>query len=91
MISSIGTYKRHIMCPLSAREKRGRMAAECAALGGHGVVGVQLSGGALPLSGLDFTAADTAVRARGAAHGQRALFTCDISGQDFAKLITAAG
>ena len=66
-----------------------RMTAECAALGGHGVVGVRLSRGALPLSGLDFAAAGTAVRAPGAAHGQRALFTCDISGQDFAKLITA--
>jgi uncharacterized protein YbjQ (UPF0145 family) len=66
-----------------------RMTAQCAALGGHGVVGVRLSRGALPLSGLDFAAAGTAVRVPGAAHGQRALFTCDISGQDFAKLITA--
>jgi uncharacterized protein YbjQ (UPF0145 family) len=67
----------------------GRMTAECAALGGHGVVGVRLSPGALPLSGLDFTATGTAVRVPGAARGQQALFTCDISGQDFAKLITA--
>ena len=66
-----------------------RMTAECAALGGHGVVGVRLSRGVLPLSGLDFAAAGTAVRAPGAAHGQRALFTCDVSGQDFARLITA--
>ena len=66
-----------------------RMTAQCAALGGHGVVGVRLSRGALPLSGLDVAAAGTAVRVPGAAHGQRALFTCDISGHDFAKLITA--
>ena len=66
-----------------------RMTAECAALGGHGVVGVRLSRGSLPLSGLDFTASGTAVRATGAAYGQRALFTCDVSGQDFAKLMTA--
>ena len=66
-----------------------RMTAECAALGGHGVVGVRLSRGVLPLSGLDFTATGAAVRAPGAAPGQRAPFTCDISGQDFAKLITA--
>jgi uncharacterized protein YbjQ (UPF0145 family) len=66
-----------------------RMTAECAALGGHGVVGVRLSRGSLPLGGLDFTATGTAVRALGAAPGQRALFTCDVSGQDFAKLITA--
>jgi uncharacterized protein YbjQ (UPF0145 family) len=67
----------------------GRMTAECAALGGHGVVGVRLSRGSLPLSGLDFTAIGTAVRAPGAAHVQRALFTCDVSGQDFARLIAA--
>ena len=67
----------------------GRMTAGCAALGGHGVAGVRLSRGALPLSGLDFTAAGTAVRVPGAAHGQRGLFTCDVSGQDFAKLMTA--
>ncbi|MGH3153147.1 MAG: heavy metal-binding domain-containing protein, partial [Streptosporangiaceae bacterium] len=66
-----------------------RMTAECAALGGHGVVGVRLSRGSLPLSGLDFTATGSAVRATGASHGQRALFTCDVSGQDFAKLISA--
>ena len=66
-----------------------RMTAECAALGGHGVVGVRLSRGSLPLGGLDFTALGTAVRAPGAAHGRRALFTCDVSGQDFAKLIAA--
>ncbi len=66
-----------------------RMTAECAALGGHGVVGVRLSRGSLPLGGLDFTAIGTAVRAPGAAFGQRAPFTCDVSGQDFAKLITA--
>ena len=66
-----------------------RMTAECAALGGHGVVGVRLSRGSLPLGGLDFTATGTAVRAPGAAHGQRALFTCAVSGQDFAKLMMA--
>ena len=66
-----------------------RMTAECAALGGHGVVGVRLSRGSLPLGGLDFTAIGTAVRAPGAAHGQRTHFTCDVSGQDFAKLIAA--
>ena len=66
-----------------------RMTAECAALGGHGVVGVRLSRGSLPLGALDFTAIGTAVRAPGAARGQRAPFTCDVSGQDFAKLIIA--
>jgi len=45
--------------------------------------------GVAPLGGLDFTAIGTAVRAPGAARGQQAPFTCDVSGQDFAKLITA--
>jgi uncharacterized protein YbjQ (UPF0145 family) len=66
-----------------------RMATECARLGGHGVVGVRLSRGSFPLGGLEFTAIGTAVRAPGAAYGQRQPFTSDLSGQDFAKLIMA--
>jgi uncharacterized protein YbjQ (UPF0145 family) len=64
----------------------GRMVAECAELGGHGVVGVRLSIGPFPAGGLEFKAIGTAVRAPGA----RALpnpFTSDLSGQDFAKLV----
>jgi uncharacterized protein YbjQ (UPF0145 family) len=67
----------------------GRMTTECARLGGHGVVGVRLSRGPFPLGGLEFTAIGTAVRAPGAAYGPREPFSCDLSGQDFAKLITA--
>jgi uncharacterized protein YbjQ (UPF0145 family) len=86
----VGSFGPLVEAMYQARQRAiDRMTAECAALGGHGVVGVRLSRGALPLSGLDFTAVGTAVRAPGAAHGQRALFTCDVSGQDFAKLITA--
>ena len=66
----------------------GRMTAECAQLGGHGVVGVRLSRGSFPLGGLEFTAIGTAVRAPGAPCGRREPFTSDLSGQDFAKLIT---
>jgi uncharacterized protein YbjQ (UPF0145 family) len=64
-----------------------RMTAECAVLGGHGVVGVRISRGSFVLAGLEFTAIGTAVRAPGATHGPPAPFTCDLSGQDFAKLI----
>jgi uncharacterized protein YbjQ (UPF0145 family) len=64
-----------------------RMTAECAELGGQGVVGVRLSRGSFPLGGLEFKAIGTAVRAEGAVHGQQAPFTSDLSGQDFAKLI----
>ena len=66
-----------------------RMIIECAQLGGHGVVGVRLSRGSFALGGLEFTAIGTAVRAPGAAYGPREPFTCDLSGQDFAKLIMA--
>ena len=65
----------------------GRMITECAELGGHGVVGVHVSRGAFPLGGTQFTVIGTAVRAPGAAPGQSAPFTSDVSGQDFAKLI----
>ena len=40
-----------------------RMVAECAALGGHGVVGVRLTIGQFPAGGLEFKAIGTAVRA----------------------------
>jgi uncharacterized protein YbjQ (UPF0145 family) len=66
-----------------------RMAAECAELGGHGVVGVRLACGEFLLGGLEFTALGTAVRAPDAARGRRMPFTSGLSGQDFAKLIMA--
>ena len=65
-----------------------RMMTECAQLGGHGVVGVHVSRGAF-LGGAQFTVIGTAVRVPGAGHGQSPPFTSDLSGQDFAKLITA--
>ncbi len=61
-----------------------RMTAECAALGGHGVVGVTLSIGSFPAGGLEFKAIGTAVRAPGPPLARP--FTSDLSGQDFAKL-----
>ncbi len=64
----------------------GRMPAECAALGGHGVVGVRLTIGHFPAGGLEFKAIGTAVRAPGAVP-LRQPFTSDLTGQDFAKLI----
>jgi uncharacterized protein YbjQ (UPF0145 family) len=62
-----------------------RLTAECAVLGGHGVVGVRVSRGSFVVAGLEFSVIGTAVRAPGAA--PRAPFACDLSGQDFAKLI----
>ena len=70
-----------------------RMAAECTTLGGHGVVGVKLTIGEFPVTAagvecLEFTAIGTAVRAPGTASPPRP-FTSGLSGQDFARLITA--
>ncbi len=64
-----------------------RMITECAELGGHGVVGVRLSRWSLPLGGAQFTAIGTAVRAPGDGPGPPVPFSCDLSGQEFAKLI----
>jgi len=61
-----------------------RMIAECAQLGGHGVVGVTLSIGSFPAGGLEFKALGTAVRGPGPPLARP--FTSDLSGQDFAKL-----
>jgi uncharacterized protein YbjQ (UPF0145 family) len=66
-----------------------RMTAECAAMGGSGVVGVRLTRGSFALGGAEFRAIGTAVRAPGAADGPPVPFTSDLSGQDFAKLIMA--
>jgi uncharacterized protein YbjQ (UPF0145 family) len=63
-----------------------RMVAECAELGGHGVVGVKLTIGSFPAGGLEFKAIGTAVHAPGAPPLKRP-FTSDLSGQDFAKLV----
>ncbi len=66
----------------------GRMSAECAQLGGHGVVGVSLTIGRFPAGGLEFKAIGTAVRAPGGVSLAQP-FTSHLSGQDFAKLIMA--
>jgi uncharacterized protein YbjQ (UPF0145 family) len=65
-----------------------RMTAECAELGGIGVVGVRLSRGSFRLGGTEFRAIGTAVRVPGACPGPPPPFTSDLSGQDFAKLLT---
>jgi uncharacterized protein YbjQ (UPF0145 family) len=65
-----------------------RMTADCAALGGHGVVGVSLTSGEFPLGGLEFQAMGTAVRGARASAPPHP-FSSDLSGQDFAKLIHA--
>ncbi|WP_158710121.1 heavy metal-binding domain-containing protein [Streptomyces katrae] len=65
-----------------------RAVAEGRALGGDGIVGVELRVGDFPAGGLEFTALGTAVRARSRIR-PRLPFTSHLSGQDFAKLIHA--
>lgn len=84
----LGSFGLLVQAMYQARQTAiGRMAAECARLGGHGVVGVRLRRGSFRLGGLEFTAIGTAVRAPGAAYGRGAPFTSGLSGQDFAKLV----
>jgi uncharacterized protein YbjQ (UPF0145 family) len=93
-----GSFAPLVQAMYEARHKAlDRMTAECAELGGHGVVGVRLSIGSFPAGGLEFKAIGTAVRAPGMpgvskwparGRGRKKPFTSDLSGQDFAKLIT---
>jgi uncharacterized protein YbjQ (UPF0145 family) len=71
------------------REAIDRMAAQCAALSGQGVVGVRLTSSVTSSDTseyLECTAIGTAVRAPGAPSLDRP-FTADLNGQDFARLI----
>jgi uncharacterized protein YbjQ (UPF0145 family) len=104
MVSSTGVMAAYAPLVNSLYEARrraiARMSAECAALGGHGVVGVSLEIGSFPAAGIprgsspqanravEFRAIGTAVRAPGAVRLKRP-FTSDVSGQEFAKLIMA--
>jgi uncharacterized protein YbjQ (UPF0145 family) len=65
-----------------------RMTAECAALGGLGIIGVQLTVGAFGDNEdiVEFRALGTAVRARGVTSRAQP-FASDLSGQDFTKLV----
>ncbi len=86
---TLGSYAPMVRTLYQARRQAiARMTAECQALGGHGIVGVQLTIGAFPAGGLEFKAIGTAVRAPGAVP-LRQPFTSDLSGQDFAKLVLA--
>jgi uncharacterized protein YbjQ (UPF0145 family) len=65
-----------------------RMSQECAGLGGDGVVAVRLTITPFPAGGLEFQAIGTAVRADGPVR-PRQQFLSDLTGQDFAKLVTS--
>ncbi|MFJ4922323.1 heavy metal-binding domain-containing protein [Streptomyces sp. NPDC088725] len=67
-----------------------RLAAECSALGGDGVVAAQLTMAPFPSQPncLEFRVIGTAVRARGDVRAPQP-FTCHLDGQGFAKLVSA--
>jgi uncharacterized protein YbjQ (UPF0145 family) len=104
MVSSTGVWAAYgpLVSTLYEARRRAiaRMSAECAALGGHGIIGVSLEVGPFPSAGVqrgsspyanravEFKAIGTAVRAPGAVRLKRP-FTSDVSGQEFAKLIMA--
>jgi len=65
-----------------------RMVTEAATIGADGIVGVQLSQGALGNNIHEFTAIGTAVRARSRVRPRR-VFSTHLPGQDVAKLVLA--
>jgi uncharacterized protein YbjQ (UPF0145 family) len=65
-----------------------RMAIEARGMGADGVVGIRLTRDLLTEGAQEFVALGTAVRARSSARPAN-LFTTDLSGQDFAKLLQA--
>jgi uncharacterized protein YbjQ (UPF0145 family) len=65
-----------------------RMRLECEGLQADGIVAVQMTTGPFPAGGTEVRAIGTAVRADGEVHPERP-FTCDLTGQDFAKLLRA--
>jgi uncharacterized protein YbjQ (UPF0145 family) len=85
--AAIGSARPLVSALYQARRAAiNRMTAECAALGGHGVIGVTLTVGPFAEDTLEFRAFGTAVRGRGAAPLSRP-FASDLSGQDFTKLV----
>jgi uncharacterized protein YbjQ (UPF0145 family) len=88
-VAAIGSARPLVSVLYQARRAAiSRMTAECAALGGLGVIGVTLSLGPFgdDESILEFRAFGTAVRAAGVVSRAQP-FASDLSGQDFTKLV----
>jgi uncharacterized protein YbjQ (UPF0145 family) len=88
---SYGGFAAYVQTMYAARRTAlGRMAAECAALGGDGVVATTLEVKPFPSAAgtLEFQAFGTAVRASGQVRPPRP-FLSHLSGQEFAKLVAA--
>jgi uncharacterized protein YbjQ (UPF0145 family) len=85
--AAIGSARPLVSALYQARRTAiGRMINECAALGGLGVIGVELTVGPFAEGSLEFRAFGTAVAAPGVSR-RGTPFASDLSGQDFTKLI----
>ncbi|WP_051942688.1 heavy metal-binding domain-containing protein [Streptacidiphilus rugosus] len=75
----------------SRRRALERLRAACSALGGHGVVGVQVNIAPSEVAslGMDFQASGTAVRARGVSGPVARPFVSHLPGEDLTKLVLA--
>jgi uncharacterized protein YbjQ (UPF0145 family) len=85
--AAIGSARPLVSALYQARRTAiSRMISECAALGGLGVIGVELTVGPFAEGSMEFRAFGTAITAGGVT--QRGTpFASDLSGQDFTKLI----
>lgn len=84
---SLTTAGLEQMLRLAWQSAISKMVAECAALGGHGVVAVTVTRAPFRPAGFEFMAIGTAVRAR-ACGAPPSPFAANLSGQDFAKLVS---
>ncbi len=86
--AAIGSARALVSVLYQARRAAiSRMTTECAALGGHGIIGVTLTVGPFgDEDTLEFRALGTAIRAPGVPV-RSTPFASDLSGQDFTKLV----
>jgi len=85
--AAIGSARPLVSALYQARRTAiNRMLNECAALGGLGVIAVELTVGAFAEGSMEFRAFGTAVGAHGVSR-RGSPFASDLSGQDFTKLI----
>lgn len=85
--AAIGSARPLVSALYQARRTAiNRMLNECAALGGLGVIAVELTVGAFAEGSMEFRAFGTAISARGVTR-RGTPFASDLSGQDFTKLI----
>ena len=84
-----GPYRAQLRTLYGARRLAlARAVEECVALGGDGIIGARVTAAPLPAGGVEFTVQATAVRARSRVRPAQP-FTTHVSGQEFARLLSA--